>query len=561
MENLPRKLRLSGDPQIFEGAPFLGDYVWKGKEVGYTFETMNVPRNEMNKVLSNYSSSRQNLWELEGSGSFLVYFFQPKRQWIIGKQPNTGEGWIYAPVDDEAAGTAISPTDVPRGEWFYHDPDDRQWKKGGGLHIYALDVLPIKRTSNKRMRGEELKGTKEVDDYMSEAFLHNLEQRAEKESAVASTQQRKGEGWTWAADGEQRASKLRRFAAKREKLKDMMKRQLNDGFKEGMKLGRNGRGLQAPVQVTLHENRVGLGRESEDAKDCGSKEGRKLYAYRKKQAEKDLGALRRICEDFDRKNDVEVNELWGASEEAHGSSSRGYESDDDKEPCPTLQDFEAPEIMKNKHVPEGSGGHKNPLLRGVGEGSREGMTGGHGSMSLGSSGNNSRGGGDYHADSSGRGGNSVAGSSSSGVGGGGGSSSRSSTRLIGVREEIDINDNAARSLLQKADTHERIYEQTYVKASIIGTYVPPGHRGQRLKLVLEARSRMDIQAARNLINDIAGGTGAASRPMEETRELITELLTYLRSKYCYCYYCSITFKGQDDMNTNCPGPTEEDHAD
>jgi len=79
--------------------------------------------------------------------------------------------------------------------------------------------------------------------------------------------------------------------------------------------------------------------------------------------------------------------------------------------------------------------------------------------------------------------------------------------------------------------------------------------------VLEARSRMDIQEARSLIEDIAGGTGSASRPLDESRQLVTELIEYLRSKYHYCYYCSITFNDKGDMDANCPGQTEEDHAD
>mmetsp|Transcript_7084 Transcript_7084/g.17274 ORF Transcript_7084/g.17274 Transcript_7084/m.17274 type:complete len:107 (+) Transcript_7084:104-424(+) len=104
-------------------------------------------------------------------------------------------------------------------------------------------------------------------------------------------------------------------------------------------------------------------------------------------------------------------------------------------------------------------------------------------------------------------------------------------------------------------------EKTGVRASVRGSYIPPGHRGERLVLVLEGRSRMDVQTARDLINDIAGGTGAASRPIEETREMVKEIVEYLRGKYSYCYYCSITFNGPFDMKSNCPGPFQEDHDD
>jgi len=40
---------------------------------------------------------------------------------------------------------------------------------------------------------------------------------------------------------------------------------------------------------------------------------------------------------------------------------------------------------------------------------------------------------------------------------------------------------------------------------------------------------------------------------------LNKVLTYLREKHFYCYYCCIKFDGMDDMIKSCPGPTEQDH--
>ena len=52
---------------------------------------------------------------------------------------------------------------------------------------------------------------------------------------------------------------------------------------------------------------------------------------------------------------------------------------------------------------------------------------------------------------------------------------------------------------------------------------------------------------------------------EEEEEVFTVseklglLLTYLRLEYFYCIYCGISYESDDDMQSNCPGPTREDH--
>jgi len=40
---------------------------------------------------------------------------------------------------------------------------------------------------------------------------------------------------------------------------------------------------------------------------------------------------------------------------------------------------------------------------------------------------------------------------------------------------------------------------------------------------------------------------------------LEQLISYLRSKHSFCYYCSVKFKDSEDMISTCPGPTESQH--
>ena len=37
------------------------------------------------------------------------------------------------------------------------------------------------------------------------------------------------------------------------------------------------------------------------------------------------------------------------------------------------------------------------------------------------------------------------------------------------------------------------------------------------------------------------------------------LLSYLRDKYSYCFWCGTEYENSEDMQSNCPGMEEEDH--
>ena len=47
-------------------------------------------------------------------------------------------------------------------------------------------------------------------------------------------------------------------------------------------------------------------------------------------------------------------------------------------------------------------------------------------------------------------------------------------------------------------------------------------------------------------------------PSDEMLKMITE---YLRTEYLFCIWCGITFENAEDLNTNCPGNSREDHDD
>lgn len=45
-----------------------------------------------------------------------------------------------------------------------------------------------------------------------------------------------------------------------------------------------------------------------------------------------------------------------------------------------------------------------------------------------------------------------------------------------------------------------------------------------------------------------------------TNEHIQLLIEYLRISHLYCYFCGSKFTDRNDLDSNCPGPAEEDHA-
>lgn len=55
--------------------------------------------------------------------------------------------------------------------------------------------------------------------------------------------------------------------------------------------------------------------------------------------------------------------------------------------------------------------------------------------------------------------------------------------------------------------------------------------------------------------------GEEEEEKEDPFERLKVLTEYLRQHHHYCIWCAIRFDGDEDMATNCPGPTREDHDD
>ena len=54
------------------------------------------------------------------------------------------------------------------------------------------------------------------------------------------------------------------------------------------------------------------------------------------------------------------------------------------------------------------------------------------------------------------------------------------------------------------------------------------------------------------------------RPVEsdfDSEEMLSIITGYLRTEHIYCVWCGIAFSDLDDLNTNCPGNSRDDHDD
>lgn len=57
--------------------------------------------------------------------------------------------------------------------------------------------------------------------------------------------------------------------------------------------------------------------------------------------------------------------------------------------------------------------------------------------------------------------------------------------------------------------------------------------------------------------DDADNDAQANLTNSEKLDSITE---YLRKTYLLCFWCAIRYKDEEDLQTNCPGPTKDDHS-
>jgi hypothetical protein len=45
----------------------------------------------------------------------------------------------------------------------------------------------------------------------------------------------------------------------------------------------------------------------------------------------------------------------------------------------------------------------------------------------------------------------------------------------------------------------------------------------------------------------------------KARDRLQLLLSYLREKYTYCFWCGTQYDNKDDLDAHCPGEDEEAH--
>lgn len=45
----------------------------------------------------------------------------------------------------------------------------------------------------------------------------------------------------------------------------------------------------------------------------------------------------------------------------------------------------------------------------------------------------------------------------------------------------------------------------------------------------------------------------------EVIDKITMITNYLRTNYCYCHWCGVRYTDTEDLASNCPGETKDDH--
>ncbi|KAH8278726.1 hypothetical protein KR018_007876 [Drosophila ironensis] len=48
-------------------------------------------------------------------------------------------------------------------------------------------------------------------------------------------------------------------------------------------------------------------------------------------------------------------------------------------------------------------------------------------------------------------------------------------------------------------------------------------------------------------------------PLYSPSEQLEMLTSYLRTGYCFCYWCGTRYEDLEDLNANCPGPARDDH--
>lgn len=75
----------------------------------------------------------------------------------------------------------------------------------------------------------------------------------------------------------------------------------------------------------------------------------------------------------------------------------------------------------------------------------------------------------------------------------------------------------------------------------------------------DASSSSDSEEEEPRIQEIPNDAPDDEIDEYEASEKLEMITTYLRTAYYYCHWCGVHYQDGDDMETNCPGSTKDDH--
>ncbi|XP_011198418.2 G patch domain-containing protein 11 [Bactrocera dorsalis] len=76
----------------------------------------------------------------------------------------------------------------------------------------------------------------------------------------------------------------------------------------------------------------------------------------------------------------------------------------------------------------------------------------------------------------------------------------------------------------------------------------------------ERNENVNEEGSDEVANETNESAGVNDNEEEYTSAEKLEILTsYLRTSYKFCFWCGVRYKDQDDMNSNCPGESRDEH--
>ncbi|RYH30130.1 DUF4187 domain-containing protein [archaeon] len=139
------------------------------------------------------------------------------------------------------------------------------------------------------------------------------------------------------------------------------------------------------------------------------------------------------------------------------------------------------------------------------------------------------------------------------------------------------------SKTQRAELHQQL--QTGFQRDSVSKYASlrvkeDVHSVQKVMYELDVKKGQEVHSLTKHIHhkyttmtgsvtEIIGGEGNSKSDVRteeigsddniETPEFLECCLLYLRSKHCYCFYCGVEYDDENDLISNCPGLSYDDH--